>query len=90
MSTRRVRVLIRGRVQGVFFRAETRARAESLGLSGAVRNLPDGAVEAVFEGDPARVESMVEWCRRGPEGASVEDVEVSSEEATGERGFDVR
>jgi acylphosphatase len=90
VSTRRVRVLIRGRVQGVFFRAETRARAESLGLSGSVRNRPDGAVEAVFEGDPERVESMVAWCRRGPEGASVEDVEVSSEEPSGERGFDVR
>ena len=90
MSARRVRVLVRGRVQGVFFRAETRAWAESLGLSGSVRNLPDGAVEAVFEGDPERVESMVAWCRRGPEGASVEDVQASSQEPTGERGFDVR
>ncbi len=90
MSVRRVRVLVRGRVQGVFFRAEARARAESLGLSGSVRNLADGAVEAVFEGDPERVESLVAWCRRGPEGASVEDVQVSSEEPTGERGFDVR
>jgi acylphosphatase len=90
VSARRVRVLIRGRVQGVFFRAETRARAESLDLSGSVRNLPDGTVEAVFEGDPERVESMVDWCRRGPEGASVEDVEVSSEEPTGQPGFAVR
>jgi acylphosphatase len=55
-----------------------------------VRNLPDGAVEAVFEGDPERVESMVDWCGRGPQGASVDGVEVSSEEPTGERGFDVR
>jgi acylphosphatase len=86
----RARVLVRGRVQGVFFRAETRARAESLGLSGSVRNLPDGSVEAVFEGKQERVESMVEWCRRGPAGASVEGVEVSSEEPTGEHGFDVR
>jgi acylphosphatase len=90
VSARRVRVLVRGRVQGVFFRAESRARAESLDLAGSVRNLPDGAVEAVFEGDPERVESMVDWCRRGPEGASVEGVEVSSEEPTGERGFDLR
>jgi acylphosphatase len=90
VSARRVRVLVRGRVQGVFFRAETRARAESFGLSGSVRNLPDGRVEAVFEGDPERVESMVAWCGRGPEGASVEDVEVSSEEPTGEPGFLVR
>ena len=80
---------MRGRVQGVFFRAETRTRAESLGLSGSVRNLPDGSVEAVFEGSPERVESMVEWCRRGPAGASVDDVEVSTEEPSGERGFAV-
>jgi len=90
MSSRRVRVLVRGRVQGVFFRAETRARAESLGLAGSVQNLPDGSVEAVFEGRPDRVDSMVDWCRRGPPGASVEDLEVSPEEPTGKHGFDVR
>jgi acylphosphatase len=90
VSACRMRVLVRGRVQGVFFRAETRARAEPLGLSGSVRNLPDGAVAAVFEGDPERVESMVDWCRRGPDGASVEGVEVSSEEPTGKHGFHVR
>ena len=90
MSAHRVRVLVRGRVQGVFFRAETRARAQSLGLSGSVRNLPDGSVEAVFEGNPERVDSMVDWCRRGPARASVESVEVSSEEPTGEHGFGVR
>jgi acylphosphatase len=90
VSARRVRVLVRGRVQGVFFRAEARERAESLGLSGSVRNLPDGSVEALFEGDPERVESMIDWCRRGPAGASVEGVEVSSEEPTGKNGFDVR
>ena len=86
----RVRVRSYGRVQGVFFRAETRARAASLGLSGSVRNLPDGSVEAVFEGDPERVASMVDWCKRGPDGASVEGIEVSPEEPTGEPGFDVR
>jgi acylphosphatase len=89
VSVRR-RVLVRGRVQGVLFRAETRTRAESLGLSGSVRNLPDGSVEAVFEGNPERVESMVEWCRRGPAGASVDELEVSAEEPSGERGFAVR
>jgi acylphosphatase len=77
-------------VQGVFFRAETRARAESLGLTGWVRNAPDGAVEAVFEGDPERVESMVEWCRRGPSGARVDELDVIPEEPTGEAGFRVR
>ncbi len=86
----RVRVRVRGRVQGVFFRAEARARAESLGLAGWVRNLPDGRVEAVFEGEDDRVESMVEWCRRGPAGAEVEAVDVEREEPVGETGFRVR
>jgi acylphosphatase len=87
--TRRVRVRISGRVQGVFFRAETQARAESLGVAGSVQNLPDGSVEAVFEGEPPRVDSLVAWCRRGPAGAEVERVEVTPEEPTGERGFAV-
>jgi acylphosphatase len=77
-------------VQGVFFRAEARARAEPLGLAGWIRNLPDGRVEAVFEGEDERVESMVEWCRRGPAGAEVEAVEVVREEPVGETGFRVR
>jgi acylphosphatase len=86
----RVRVRVRGRVQGVLFRAEAWARAESLGLAGWVRNLPDGRVEAVFEGEDDRVESMVEWCRRGPAGAVVEAVDVEREEPVGETGFRVR
>ncbi|MGZ4257799.1 MAG: acylphosphatase [Gaiellaceae bacterium] len=86
----RVHVLVRGRVQGVFFRAEARGRAESLGVAGWVRNLPDGSVEAVFEGEAARVESMVDWCRRGPAGAEVEAVDVEHEEPAGETGFRVR
>jgi acylphosphatase len=76
-------------VQGVFFRADARARAESLGLAGWIRNANDGSVEAVFEGDEERVRSMVEWCRRGPAGARVEDVEVETEQPTGETGFRV-
>jgi acylphosphatase len=87
---RRVHVRIRGRVQGVFFRAEARVRAESLGLAGWVRNAPDGSVEVEFEGDEERVESMLGWCRRGPSGANVDDVQVESEEPTGETGFSVR
>jgi acylphosphatase len=86
----RVRVRIRGRVQGVFFRAEARARAESLGVAGWIRNAGDGSVEAVFEGNDGQVESMVEWCRRGPAGARVEEVEVGREEPAGEIGFQVR
>ena len=78
---------VHGRVQGVFFRMETRDRARSLGLDGWVRNCPDGTVEAVFEGDRARVESMVDWCGRGPAGARVDDVDVKWEEPAGESGF---
>ena len=85
----RIHVWIRGRVQGVFFRAEARARAESLGLAGWIRNAMDGSVEAVFEGDDARVRSMVEWCRRGPSGARVDEVEAETEEPTGVTGFRV-
>ena len=85
----RVRVRISGRVQGVFFRAEARSRAESLGLAGWARNAADGSVEAVFEGDEARVRSMVDWCRRGPSSARVDNVEVETEEPTGETGFRV-
>ena len=86
----RARVQVRGPVQGVFFRAEARTRAESLGVAGWIRNLPDGSVEAVFEGQDERVESMVEWCRRGPPGAGVEAVDVEREEPMGETGFRVR
>jgi acylphosphatase len=85
----RARVRVRGRVQGVFFRVETCDRARSLGLAGWVRNCADGSVEAVFEGDRERVESMVDWCGRGPAGARVEDVDVKWEEPSGEAAFDV-
>jgi acylphosphatase len=86
---RRVRARIHGSVQGVFFRAETRARAESLDVAGSVRNEPDGTVEAVFEGEPERVDSLLAWCRRGPRGARVERVDVAEEAPEGERGFRV-
>jgi acylphosphatase len=87
---KRAEVRIKGAVQGVFFRVETRNRARSLGLAGWVRNAPDGSVEAVFEGDSEQVESMVEWCRRGPAGAHVEGVDVQWGELQGEDGFSVR
>jgi acylphosphatase len=77
-------------VQGVFFRSDARQRAESLGLAGWVRNNTDGTVEAVFEGDRERVESMVEWCRRGPSGALVDDVDVTWAKPQGEAGFSVQ
>jgi acylphosphatase len=87
---KRARVLVRGAVQGVFFRAETRDRARSLGVQGWVRNTSEGAVEAVFEGGDEQVESMVEWCRRGPAGAQVADVEASWPAPEGENGFAIR
>ena len=87
---KRAHVTVRGTVQGVFFRAEARDRARSLGLGGWVRNTPEGSVEAVFEGEDERVDSMVGWCRRGPSGAQVEDVEVSWDEPQGEEAFAIR
>jgi acylphosphatase len=87
---KRAHVRVHGWVQGVFFRSETQARARSLGLGGWVRNCPDGTVEAVFEGRPDAVESMVGWCERGPSGARVGHVDVSWEEPQDERGFAIR
>ncbi|HEX9351414.1 MAG TPA: acylphosphatase [Gaiellaceae bacterium] len=86
---KRAKVIVHGAVQGVFFRAVARDRARSLGLAGWVRNVPDGTVEAVFEGDDERVGSMVEWCRRGPVGARVEEIEVDWSEPEGEQGFSI-
>ena len=86
MTRRCAHVLVSGRVQGVWFRGSTKQRARELGLSGWVRNLPDGRVEALFEGDEASVEAAVEHVRRGPPGARVTDVEVAYESASGEEG----
>lgn len=89
-GTVRKRVTVEGRVQGVYFRATTRREATAMGLSGWVRNLPDGRVEAVFEGPPALVDAAVEWCRRGPERSDVTGVAVEEEPPEGLRGFSVR
>lgn len=86
----RKRVVVSGRVQGVFFRDSCRARAEAAGVSGWVRNVDDGTVEACFEGETKVVEDLVDWCRSGPDAAHVDEVEVSEEEPRGERGFQVR
>jgi acylphosphatase len=86
----RRRVVARGRVQGVFFRDSTRREARSAGVAGWVSNRPDGAVEAVFEGDERAVDRMVEFVRKGPGHADVEAVDVSDEEPEGLAGFDVR
>lgn len=89
MSVRK-RVIVRGRVQGVFFRDSTRRQASSRGVCGWVSNRSDGAVEAVFEGEREDVESLVRFAREGPRGADVEDVEVVEEEPEGLSGFEVR
>jgi len=87
----RAHVFVSGRVQGVFFRFETRRLARRLGVAGWVRNRRDGQVEAVFEGEREDVNKMVEFCRHGPSGARVTNVEVGWEKPTGEfEGFDVR
>jgi len=88
-ETIRARVVVRGRVQGVFFRDTTRRRAEQRGVSGWVRNCVDGSVEAVFEGARDQVEGMVDFCREGPRGARVEQVERYDEEAEGLTGFTI-
>lgn len=87
--TRR-RVVVHGHVQGVFFRETARRAAERHGVAGWVRNLPDGTVEAVLEGESDGVARLVAFMREGPRGAKVERVDVSEEEPEGLRGFSVR
>jgi acylphosphatase len=86
----RVRVFVDGRVQGVGFRQSAAREATRLGLRGWIRNLPDGRVEAAYEGPRNAVEQMVAWSRRGPAWATVTDMVVRDEEPKGERGFSVR
>ncbi len=80
----RVNIFVSGKVQGVYFREKTREKAEEFGVSGWVRNLSDGRVEAVFEGEKDKVEEMVKWARKGPFWAKVNGLEVSREEYKGE------
>ena len=86
----RRRVIVRGLVQGVFFRDSTRRQAQRHDVSGWVANRADGAVEAVFEGEADAVERLVAFSREGPRGAQVESVEVTEEEPEGLSGFSVR
>ena len=78
---KRIRLTISGRVQGVCFRAYARDEARRLGLKGWVRNLPDGRVEALAQGDPAELRTFEAWCREGPSHARVREVQVVEEEA---------
>jgi acylphosphatase len=80
----RVSVIVRGRVQGVAFRHHTCQRALELGVTGWVRNLPDGAVEGLFEGDDIAVAALVEWCRSGPPAAQVDRLNIREEHYIGE------
>ncbi|MEG4403590.1 acylphosphatase [Microcoleus sp. MON2_D5] len=80
----RVRVFVSGLVQGVGYRYSTRNQAKYFGLGGWVRNLPDGRVEAVFEGDQKAVEEMISWCRRGPTGATVSELVLEYEDPEGD------
>jgi acylphosphatase len=85
----RRRVVVHGHVQGVFFRDSLRSRAAELGVAGWVRNRPDGAVEAVFEGSPDAVGMLVDWCSRGPRSADVSSVDEHEEQPEGLTGFRV-
>ena len=86
----RAHVIIRGRVQGVFFRVETKRAANGFGVTGWVRNRSDGTVEALFEGDQDRVDAVLAWCKEGPAHAQVSDVKVDWADYAGEfNGFDI-
>ncbi len=80
----RAHVYIHGKVQGVFFRASTRDKAQNFGVKGWVKNCADGSVAAVFEGEKDAVNNVVEWCKKGPDGAVVKYVDVRWEEFFGE------
>ena len=86
----RVRVFVSGLVQGVGYRYSTMNQAKYFGLGGWVRNLPDGRVEAVFEGSKKAVEGMIDWCRRGPTSATVSELVLEYEDPEGERAFEIR
>jgi len=87
----RAHVFVNGRVQGVFFRSETRYEAKKRGVKGWVRNMPDDRVEAVFEGEEESVKELIEFCRRGPRGARVTGIDVIWESYAGEfRDFEIR
>ncbi len=87
----RARVIISGKVQGVFFRISLRSQAKLREVVGWAKNLESGQVEAVFEGDKDRVESLIEYCREGPPNSSVGDVSVSWEDYSGDlAGFEIR
>jgi acylphosphatase len=91
MTKFRVHIWVTGRVQGVYFRYAVEELALNRGITGWVRNLPDGQVEGVFEGDEPKVKEILTYCHRGPQYAKVDHVEVREEPFRGEfRGFEIR
>jgi acylphosphatase len=89
--TSRVNVIISGRVQGVWFRASTKEKADQLGITGWVRNTPDGHVEAVFEGDEKILQEMLDWCHHGPQYAKVKNVKITEQPAKNDfRDFSIK
>lgn len=84
MSKQRVHLFVKGKVQGVFFRQALKVMAKKKNVFGCVRNLKDGRVEAILEGEDINVSSLVEWCHAGPANARVEDVEIRNEKYKGE------
>lgn len=88
--TRRLKLTASGRVQGVFYRQSMKVQARKLGVSGWVRNMPDGSVEALVEGDERSVGSLVEWARRGPAGSRVDALRVSESGERAPPAFEVR
>ena len=91
MEKIRAHIFVSGRVQGVFYREKTRKKAEKLGVTGWVKNLSDGRVESIFEGDRDMVENMVNWARKGPIWAKIEALDVVWEDYRGEFGaFEIR
>lgn len=87
----RAHIFVSGRVQGIFFRENTKRKARSLGVTGWVKNLADGRVEAIFEGDKAQVEEMINWAKKGPPGAVVNHLDLIWEEHRGEfENFEIR
>jgi len=88
---KRVHIFVSGLVQGVFFRAETRAKARELGLFGWVRNLRDGKVEILAEGEKEKLEKLIDWAKMGPDSARIDDIQVKWEEYKGEfNDFDIK
>jgi len=91
MDKKRWKMLISGKVQGVYYRASTEKEANRLGLSGYARNLPDGRVEVIAEGSPEELQQLHQWCQEGPPAAKVTDIEVEEQQANGEfSNFGVR